>query len=142
MAKKKSLKNPRLYIAFADVIRNFYSQKTAELEKLKLKQSQARLLHFLSDFEGSNQQDIAAVFGVGTSTVSELISALENDGLIVRKVNPDNKRMVFVNLTDLGHSHAKEIYRLFEQYCLEYLEGFTQDEVKTLEKLLGKFTGE
>ncbi len=127
---KKIPFDPRLFIAFSDLIKEFYSRESSELAKLELKPSQARILHFLSDFVGLNQQELADVFGLKPSTMSELLSGLENVGYIQREVNPENKRMTFIVLSAKGRDCGKKIYQLFEEYCLELMKDFSVPQKK------------
>lgn len=132
-------KNPKAYILFSEKIKMFYQQEAQRLARLRLKPSQARLLHFLSDYEGLNQQEASAAYGIGSSTMSELLSALEQEGYIWREINQENKRMVFIHLTEKGTGTADHIHQLFDEYCTSFMRGFTEEESAIFESLLVRF---
>lgn len=140
MIRKNITINPRAYIQFSDQIKKFYHDEMVKLAELNLKPSQAQLLHFLSDYEGLNQQEASNVFGVSTSTMSELLTGMEKKGCIWREVNQENKRMTFIRLTKKGRETASHIRDLFDQYCLSFMKDFTVEEICEFERLLKKFS--
>lgn len=140
MSRRDIQINPRAYIQFSDQIKQFYHDETVKLAELHLKPSQARLMHFLSDYEGLNQQEASLIFGVSSSTMSEQLTGMEKQGYIWREVNPDNKRMTFIRLTDKGSEAAAHIRSLFDEYCLRLMKDFTDEEIHELERLLAKFS--
>lgn len=140
MKKRNLTIQARLYISFSDQIKLFYQEERKKLSGLSLKTSQARLLHFLSDYDGLNQQEACNAYGIGSSTMSELLTSLEQESLIYREINQENKRMTFIHLTDKGEQTAKEIHRLFDEYCLKYMEEFSDEEIMLFENLLSRFS--
>jgi DNA-binding MarR family transcriptional regulator len=141
MRQEKAFQNPHLFIVFADKIRKFYESESANLEKIALKPAKARILHFLADFEGLSQQDVGDFFNLRPSSVSGLLSGVEAEGYIVRRTNPQNRRMVQIHLTPKGQKTAQAIYNFFEDYCRRIMENFTQEEIREFERLLIKFNG-
>ncbi len=141
MAEKKEVLEifPRAYLKFSDTVRLFYVNNVAKLEELELKPGDAQFLHFLCDFQGLNQSELCSIYGLSKSRMSEMISALENRGLITRKMNPENRRVFHINLTNEGIIKVEKIRNLFDEYCKRCLRGFTQEEVNTLESLLMRF---
>lgn len=139
MIRKDFSINPRAYISFSDQIKQFYHDEMSKLAEFHLKPSQARLLHFLSDYEGLHQQEASHIFGVSSSTMSEMLTGMEKDGYIWREVNQQNKRMVFIRLTNKGREAASHIRALFDEYCLTFMEHFTDEEIHQFERLLIKF---
>ncbi|NMM55289.1 MarR family winged helix-turn-helix transcriptional regulator [Paenibacillus aquistagni] len=140
MPRKDFAINPRAYISFSDQIKQFYQDEMSKLAAVELKPSQARMLHFLADFEGLHQREACEIFGVGASTMSEMLTGMEKEGYIWREVNPQNKRMIFIRLTDKGREAAERIRALFDDYCLSFMEHFTADEIREFERLLLKFS--
>lgn len=134
---------PSLYALFADRIRQFYSCKSAGLaEKTgvpSIKRTHWTLLHYLADHSGIIQQDLAGFFGLSPSTVSELISDMEQAKLLYRVTCPQNRRRVQIFLTEAGADMARQIQLLYEEYLGECLRGFSQEEVAQLEALMKKF---
>lgn len=131
--------NLQAYIKFSDTIRAFYDAKHEDIEKMGLKTTHARMIHFILDFQGLSQQELCEVFSLSPSTMSETLTEMERLDLIKRERNEQNRRMVSVGLTKNGNRIALTIYDLFEDYCNTFLTSFTQDEVAEFERLLTKF---
>ncbi len=133
---------PALYAHFADSIRHFYSRKSAKLvDKIgipSIKKTHWTLLHYLADHNGMIQQDIADSVSVSRSTISELISDMEQADLLYRAVCPGNRRKVQVFLTERGLKMAEQIQSLYIEYLSECLQDFSQEEVAVLESLMKK----
>ena len=71
---------------------------------------QQMILKALRDSEAASQQEIQQLMNVAPGTVSEMISKLENKGLVERKRNEADRRLVEINLTEKGRKKAVEIY--------------------------------
>ena len=69
---------------------------------------QGRVLKLLSLQDGVTQKDLAAVLGIRSQSLAELLSKMEAKGLVSRAPNPQDKRTSIVTLTDGGKAAAKE----------------------------------
>ena len=134
--------NPRLLIMFSDRIREFYYWGSTRLAEIKLTPAQAKMLHFLADHEGLSQQDLATVFNQKPSTISELLTSMEEENLIQRTINPKNKRMVFIVLSANGRDYAQKIFNMFGEYCIELCKDLSGEELKQLNNFLIKIAGD
>ena len=133
------IRSPQSYIAFADVIRQFYREESAQLLKLGVRATHSTLLHYLIDHPGMIQQELAEIYGASRSTMSDMLSDMEACGLVERRADPVNRRCVRVFLTEHGLSLAQEIRAAFFRYCERRVSDFTQEEVDQLEGLLQRF---
>lgn len=131
--------SPQRFVAFADVIRQFYRAESAQLSKLGVRATHCTMLHYLIDHPGMIQQELAEIYGASRSTMSGMLSDMEACGLIERRADPDNRRCVRVYLTDHGLALAQEIRAAFQSYCERQLSAFTQEEEDQLEGLLERF---
>lgn len=133
------IRSPQRFIAFADVIRQFYRAESAQLLKLGVRATHCTMLHYLIDHPGMIQQELAEIYGSSRSTMSGMLSDMEACGLIERRADLDNRRCVRVFLTEHGHALAQEIRAAFFSYCERQVSAFTQEEVDQLESLLVRF---
>ncbi len=69
-----------------------------------------RLLRTIGSFEGgANQKALAEELRINASSVSELVTKLEDDGYVKRTVDPSDKRATLITLTELGEARAAEL---------------------------------
>lgn len=73
-----------------------------------LPESQAELLRLISRHPGISVREAAAELGLAPNTASTLVSRLAADGLLVRTVDPDDRRVGRLQLTDSAQHLADE----------------------------------
>ena len=56
--------------------------------------------------------DLADFAGLDASTVSRHVKALEDDGLVARDTDPDDRRAASVRITDRGRTFVQEALQL------------------------------
>lgn len=82
--------------------------------------------------------DMSRILGVPFSTATRTADWLVNNGYVQRLADPDDRRVVRVDLTEAG----KELYRTINDLLLEsaeqFLHNFSLEERKELGRLLGK----
>lgn len=66
-------------------------------------------LSVVREHEGVGIKKIAEVLGVSSSAATQLVDELENNDFIIRKTNPDDKRVLCVSLS---HKAQKELKRM------------------------------
>ena len=82
--------------------------------------------------------ELSRILGVPFSTATRTVDWLVNNGYVQRLADPEDRRVVLVELTRSG----KELYRAMNDLLLEsaeqFLHNFSPDERKELGRLLGK----
>ena len=82
--------------------------------------------------------DMSRILGVPFSTSTRTADWLVNNGYVQRLADPEDRRVVRVELTKVG----KELYRAMDDLLLEraeqFLHNFSLEERKELGRLLGK----
>ena len=114
--------------------RHFYPKAA----RLGLTRGQPRMLRFLGENDGCRQKDIAEKFYIRAASVSGILSTMEKEGLIERKVNPDSKRETLVYLTELGHEKRKEVMEMYRDLDQEVFAGFDDEDFNRLLELMGR----
>ena len=101
--------------------------------------SRERVLVLISREEGGvHQKDLLEKAHIGAPAMSELINKLEDDGYIVRTVDPDDRRATLLSLTEKGAARAAEVD---DERALRFKAAFanlTDEEKETLSALLDK----
>jgi DNA-binding MarR family transcriptional regulator len=74
----------------------------ARLSGHGLTMSRIKVLGLLGYHGPSHQSEVATVFDLAPRTVTELVDGLERDGLVVRTLDPADRRARYVDLTPAG----------------------------------------
>jgi len=68
--------------------------------------------------EGTPSTRLAKLLGMKNSSLTRILQKMENDGCIIRKTDPDDKRVILIFLTDKG----VERRRIAKRVVLEFNE--------------------
>ncbi|HWV75205.1 MAG TPA: MarR family transcriptional regulator [Pseudosphingobacterium sp.] len=89
--------------------------------------------------EGTPVTQIAALLGVKSTSLSRMLSGMEEQGLIYREADTRDKRSVRVFLTEEGQKRreiAKDIVREFNSYLDGYIKDADREKlIDTLKRL-------
>ena len=100
---------------------------------------QFTVLQFISQNEDVTSTQIAHAMGVGKSSITALVNRLVERGMIKRQRNENDRRIVYLNLTNEGIYVVKETEEAIYRYLEEKLIHFTIDDIQgfllSLEKL-------
>ena len=91
-----------------------------------------RVLAVLKDDGRMNIGQIVERTIIEQPTVSRIVDQLEREGLAVRETCDDDSRFVQVKLTQGGKKAFREIHPTAIGHQEQALQGFTQQEIKTL----------
>ena len=101
--------------------------------------SRERLLSIISEFpDGVNQKQLAEKAGINASSTSEVVSRLEDDGYLVRQIDPNDKRATILKLTEMGQVRAEEVRQEREGFLDELFAKLSEEEKQTLSDILDK----
>ena len=102
-----------------------------------------RVLGVIGSYEnGVRQKVLTEELRINPSSVSEMISKLENDGYVKRTVDPTDKRATLISLTELGEARAAELQDEKNEKLDKAFGNLTDDEKEQLIALLEKLTAE
>ena len=102
-----------------------------------------RVLNVIGSYEnGVRQKVLTEELRINPSSVSEMISKLENDGYVKRTVDPTDKRATLISLTELGEARAAELQDEKNEKLDKAFGNLTDDEKEQLIALLEKLTAE
>ena len=86
----------------------------------------------------ANQRTLAEAVGVSGSTLTHHLNAMELDGLLSRRRDPDNRRNHIVELTAKGEAALKRLAPAVLAFDERLRANFTPDELETLRSLLDR----
>ncbi len=103
------------------------------LDKLAL-----MVLGILTSCGPSRLTTIADRCGFDPSTVSRQVSDLEKAGLLVREVDPEDRRAVLLKASDSGQQLLRRLELGRRKRIERTLTGWTVDEIATFGRLMGR----
>ena len=77
--------------------------------ELKMAPGQQRVLTVLSRHDSLSQRDLLEEMGLARATLSELLTRLEEKGLIERTRSKADRRVIIISLTKKGKAAAKKV---------------------------------
>lgn len=108
----------------------------SRIKPLGLTTGQPKVLDFLQDHDGAMQKDIAKGCHIEPSSLSTILGGMERAGLLERSTRDENRRTVYVRLTDLGREQCRRLNAIFAAAEEEALRGFSPQEMQQVQTLL------
>ncbi|WP_208350776.1 MarR family winged helix-turn-helix transcriptional regulator [Pseudaestuariivita rosea] len=106
-------------------------EKDTEETRLKLSVLERQLLGLLLITPGLMSKELAAYFGVQTTTMKSIIDRLIQNGMILKQPHPTDKRAIAVFLTDQGKEVIEGIRAKDVENCKNILSGL--DDARQLQ---------
>ena len=91
------------------IMREFYKKQTAEFYKMKITLPQFVVLEILHREGQSRMTDLARLINVSTAAMTGIVDRLVRDGYVARASDPDDRRIIRVDLTAKGSKAVKNI---------------------------------
>lgn len=95
-------------------------------------------LQYLYDDGDMTIGELSNKLYLACSTITDLIDRMENNNLVVRIKDANDRRVVRIHLLDEGKRVIKEVIKKRQNYLEEVLEDYSGDEVKLLQSHLVK----
>lgn len=127
--------------AFIGILRN--SSKLEKIVKQDVSSYQLNITEFsvmeLLYHKGrQTTQGIKEKILIASSSTTYVIDQLEKKGYVKRLINPEDKRITYVSLSDKGTLLMKEIFPLHAKTISDCFSSLEEEELNQLIKLLGK----
>jgi MarR family transcriptional regulator, transcriptional regulator for hemolysin len=84
------------------------------------------------------QHELAKAMHIEGPTLTRHLDGLEEEGLVVRRRDLNDRRAVSVELTDAGRARHADMLRAVQSFNRQLLVGFTAEEIDELRVLLAK----
>lgn len=127
--------NDSLYALFGRVVRLHYCRMHMLLEKVGVYPGQPPLLFTLNRMDGQSQRELAEKLHIKAATITVMVKRMESAGLVERRADPDDQRIVRVYLTEQGRvvlGKVREVFKTMEGECFC---NFTAEEQIILRRL-------
>jgi DNA-binding MarR family transcriptional regulator len=134
-----AMRNPGL-LAWLHLMRVFQKMQHHSMNHLReeysLTPAQFEVLSRLSVEPGITQQALAEKLLVTKGNVCGLIGRLEEQGLVERRCDPEDKRSNLLFLTEAAQKLASEVIPAHEEFIQEHMSSLSEDEQRDLHTLL------
>ncbi|MCI9369263.1 MAG: MarR family transcriptional regulator [Lachnospiraceae bacterium] len=110
----------------------------ANIRDSGLSLGQPKVLDFLKDHDGAVQKDIAKGCHIEPASLSTILTGMEKSGLITRETNENNRRNLYIYMTDKGKAICEQVTEHFSQIEKKALSGFTEEEIENILTYLTK----
>ena len=95
------------------------------------------LTHLTGD-EWRTQHELARALRIEGPTLTRHLDGAEQEGLVVRRRDPDDRRAVRVELTEAGKAKHAEMLRAVQAFNRRLLSGLSDAEIDRLRGLLAR----
>lgn len=126
----------QLEILISIVSRNHLVFINREAKALNIKGKQIPCLMVISKHPGITQDDIVRLFQIDKGFIARIVRELEDDRLIYRTIDPDNRRKYNIFLTENGENLIPKIKDIEEKWNKIVCEGLNTDENLKLMKFM------
>ena len=113
-----------------------YTNTALSKAGLKVTTAQAGTLFLLKQKNMCMMSEIGKVFNIDNSAVTRLIDRLEKNGLVKRRVPPENRRAILICITPEGLEQEKKAQMIIRSINGKIKESFTPKEVASYKKIL------
>lgn len=104
------------------------------LSDTPLSMGQPKILDYLRDHDGSSQKEIAGGCHIEPPTLSLLLSRMEQSGLVERRMQNNNRRTLYVYLTEEGRKYQKAVEEQFQILEQTAFQGFSREEQESFQE--------
>lgn len=108
------------------------------LKKYNIAPEQRAILELLKSNENINQSDIASELAKDKTTISRAITALEKKDFIVKKQNPQNKKVSLIRLSAKGEKVLQDSADIVYDFRKSINSRLSNEECELLNILLEK----
>jgi DNA-binding MarR family transcriptional regulator len=132
----ESVPDDRLAHLVKDTARAFNKRLQVRLQKHNIPFGHWTFLRILWSSDGLTQKELSDLAGVMEPTTFSAIKAMEALGYVERKQRPDNRKNMYVHLTQTGKALKKRLVPLAVEVNHVAVHGVSEAELLTTRKVL------
>lgn len=126
----------RTFHAFRRVMNAMHLRLRGELSRYGLTFPQFMILRHLRAKGRATAKELADLLGVTPGNVTGLLDRLEREGLVTRARSTEDRRVVYVRLTEEGHQRMDTLRREGPPVVSGLFEGWSVEELQALTAML------
>ncbi len=108
----------------------------AALDEIRVHVGQEHVVYRLAIEEGIAQVQLAEALCLDASTVTKMLIRLQRDGVIERRTDPEDARVLRVYLTPRGRALVEPVIAIWSRVEARLMAGLTETEQVLLRRLL------
>ncbi len=112
----------------------------AKMADLDLTAMQWVPLLIIATGKGQTAAELSRCVCVDTSTMTRMLDRLEAKGVLVRKRSAEDRRVIYLELTEEGKRLAERVPHVMAETLNQHLRDFDRQQLDTLKVLLRKVT--
>lgn len=121
-----------------DLIRQ---QQLPTFDIISLTKRQESILMYIFSNENVTMSDIAAYFDISRSAVSQTLNKLEEQDIIVRSINQENRRELNLSLGKNGEKLHQEYKKIEEMIVQNYFSQIKIEDLRQVRDIIRKLEG-
>lgn len=118
-----------------DIMLDFNHEFGGEIDQT-LTSNQQLLLYLVTEKEMKQVKHLAAAMNISASAVSQMISKLETQDIIIREIDPDNRRNTVLKSGEKGKEMMKEMEMKRTAIVAKYLKKLGADDLEKLDEIM------
>ncbi len=99
---------------------------------------QGRILYVLWQTEAVPIVELSQKTGLAKNTLTAMLGRMEENGLICRKQNQEDRRRAVISLTEKARKLEGKYEEVSQQMNALFFRGFAEEEIAALDGLLGR----
>ena len=103
--------------------------------------AQGRILYILWEHERLTITEISRLTSLAKTSLTSMLDRIEESGLIERIPDKQNRRQIFVSITEKARGYRDAYDRVSEQMNELFYRGFIEEEITHFEDTLRKIIG-
>ncbi|MEJ8553487.1 MarR family winged helix-turn-helix transcriptional regulator [Tepidibacter sp. Z1-5] len=111
-----------------------------EFKELSISKGQYSILICLFYHDGITQDDVAKKLRIDKANIARGVKKLEENGYVVRQVDPDDKRAYRLHPTEKAIKVKPHIYESLAKWMDIITDGISEDEIEQFIKTITKLT--
>ena len=124
------------YISRIKQLQDRIFEKLLHEKGIEIGGGQGRILFVLWKKDNLLMSEISKETSLAKNTVSIIIDGMVEKGIVVKTVNPNNRRQTIISLTDYAKALEEEFAMMSDKMGEIFYRGFTEKEQKEFEAYL------
>jgi DNA-binding MarR family transcriptional regulator len=105
---------------------------------MSIPKSEFMMLKFISEDDAPKLSDISNKLHISNAATSQIIASLESKKLVKRTMSKEDRRIIYVSLTDKGIKTIMEAKKIMHQFMEGVVNNLGSEDSEDLIRILGK----